>query len=51
MAKNWSDSEIDAIVRDYFVMLEHEQTGRAFSKAEHRRVLMETIERTGDEIN
>ena len=45
MAKNWSDSEIDAIVRDYFVMLEHEQTGRAFSKAEHRRVLMETIER------
>ena len=46
MAKDWSDSEIDAIVLDYFVMLEHEQKGGAFSKAEHRRVLMETIKRS-----
>lgn len=42
MAKTWSDREIDAIVRDYFVMLEHEQMGRAYSKSEHRSVLMET---------
>ena len=35
MAKTWSDREIDAIVRDYLVMLELEQTRRAFSKAEH----------------
>ena len=50
MAKNWSDREIDVIVRDYFVMLEHEQTGRAFSKTEHRRVLLETLERSKKSI-
>ena len=46
MAKNWSASEIDAIVKDYFVMLDLEQIGKAYSKAEHWRVLMETTGRT-----
>ena len=46
MAKHWSDSEIDLILNSYFVMLEHEQTGRAFSKSDHRRELMKYIERS-----
>ena len=46
MARNWSDNEIDAIIGDYFDMLGHEQAGRAFNKAEHRRALMETIGRS-----
>ena len=50
MARNWSDSEIDAIVGNYFEMLEHEQEGRAFSKAEHRRALMKTIARSEGSI-
>ena len=50
MAKIWTESEIDIIVKDYFVMLEHEQMGRAFNKAEHRRVLMETTGRTSGSI-
>ena len=51
MANIWSDSEIDAIVRDYFDMLELEQTGRAFSKTEHWRVLMEITGRTRGSIH
>ena len=46
MARNWSDYEIDAIVGDYFDMLGREQTGQSFNKAEHRRMLMETIDRS-----
>ena len=46
MAKHWSDSEIDLILNSYFVMLEHEQTGKVYSKSEHRRELMKSIERT-----
>ena len=46
MANNWSDSEIDAIVKDYFVMLKLEQTGQAYSKAERWRVLMKLTGRT-----
>ena len=50
MARNWSDSEIDAIVGNYFEMLEHEEEGRVFSKAEHRRALMKTIARSEGSI-
>ena len=50
MANTWSDSENDAIVKDYLVMLEHEQRGRAFNKAEHRRVLIEIIGRSNGSI-
>lgn len=35
----WSDSEIDAIVADYFDMLAEEFAGRDFNKSEHRRAL------------
>ena len=50
MARNWSDNEIDAIVGDYFDMLRHEQTGQVFKKAEHRRMLMDTISRSEGSI-
>ena len=50
MARNWADEEIDAIVGDYFDMLEHEQTGQAFNKAEHRRALMEVVGRSEGSI-
>ena len=50
MARIWSDDENNAIVKDYFVMLEHEQEGRAFDKSEHRRNLMVTIGRTNKSI-
>ena len=50
MAETWSDRENDAIVRDYFVMLEHEQMGQTFNKAEHRCVLMETTGRSHGSI-
>ncbi|MDE0143057.1 MAG: DUF3883 domain-containing protein [Caldilineaceae bacterium] len=50
MANAWSDSENEAIVKDYFAMLEHEQMGRPFNKAEHRRALMETTGRSHGSI-
>ena len=46
MAGNWTADEIEVIVKDYFVMLELEQKGIAFSKTEHRLDLMETIDRS-----
>ena len=50
MAKIWSDSENDAIVQDYFDMLEQEQLGQPFNKAEHRRALMEATGRSHGSI-
>ena len=50
MAKIWSESENEAIVKDYFVMLEHEQMGQPFNKAEHRRDLIEIIGRSHGSI-
>lgn len=48
--KNWSDGEIHAIVDDYFDMLRHELAGLRYNKSEHRRVLMETIDRSDGSI-
>lgn len=50
MPRNWSDPEIDAIVEDYFIMLRQEQAGRRYNKTEHRRALMETIDRSKGSI-
>ena len=50
MARVWTSTEIDAIVKDYLVMLELEQTGKAYSKTEHRHALMEKIERSKKSI-
>jgi hypothetical protein len=35
----WSDLEVDAIVADYFAMLNDEIAGTPFNKSEHRRTL------------
>ncbi len=50
MPRNWSDPEIDAIVEDYFIMLRQEQAGRRYNKTEHRRALMEAIDRSKGSI-
>lgn len=41
----WSDWEVDAIVADYFAMLAHDISGRAYNKSEHRRAVQELIGR------
>ena len=43
MAKDWSDTEVEAAVADYFHMLRLELTGHKFNKREHRRALMEQL--------
>lgn len=45
MADNWSDTEIDLIVADYFVMLADELAGKPFNKAERYRMLADVIPR------
>lgn len=41
----WTDAEDEAIVRDYFEMLQLEQRGERYNKAAHRRRLAESVER------
>ncbi|MBY0324236.1 MAG: hypothetical protein K2X72_36330 [Reyranella sp.] len=45
MAGDWTDEENDAIVADYFAMLADDVTGRSYNKAEHNRLLQDTIDR------
>lgn len=45
MAGDWSDEQNDAIVADYFSMLADDIVGRAYSKAEHNRLLQAVIGR------
>ena len=42
---DWSRTELDLIVADYFAMLKEEQAGQRYSKTEHRRALMEHLHR------
>ena len=42
----WTDDELDAIIADYFTMLDAELAGRAYVKAHHSAGLMERIGRT-----
>lgn len=44
MANNWSESEVEAAVADYFSMLRLELSGRNYNKAEHRRALIERLD-------
>ena len=48
MANNWSDSEVEAAVEDYFNMLRAELTGQKYNKTEHRRNLMEQLNNRSD---
>lgn len=43
MAKHWSESEVEAVVQDYFNMLRLELSGQKYNKAEHRRALIEQL--------
>ena len=42
----WRDHELDAIVADYFEMLEAELSGRSYVKSRHSKALMARIGRT-----
>jgi hypothetical protein len=42
----WRDDELDAIVADYFSMLDAELSGRSYVKSHHSAALMEQIGRT-----
>jgi uncharacterized protein DUF3883 len=43
---NWQDDELDAIVADYFAMLELDLSGRPYVKSRHSKALMELTGRT-----
>lgn len=45
MAGDWTDTQNDIIVADYFAMLADDILGRPYSKAEHNRDLQELIGR------
>jgi hypothetical protein len=49
-SENWSRSEVEAIVADYFDMLEREQRGKPVNKAEHNRDLQSEIGRSRSSI-
>lgn len=46
LGQPWREDELDAIVADYFEMLEAEISGRPYVKSRHSRALMERIGRT-----
>jgi hypothetical protein len=48
MANNWSQSEVEAAVEDYFNMLRLELAGRRYNKTERRRALMELLNNRSD---
>lgn len=50
MSGNWSDTEIELIVADYFAMLSDEIGGRHFNKAEHNRTLRKHVLRSPGSI-
>jgi hypothetical protein len=43
---HWQDDELDAIVADYFAMLEEDLSGRPYVKSRHSQALMTQIGRT-----
>lgn len=47
---DWSNSELDLIVADYFAMLKEEQAGQIVHKTEHRRALMKLVQRPNGSI-
>src|SRR5271165_1606915 len=46
IGKPWQDDELDAIIADYFFMLEAELSARPYMKARHSAELMQRIGRT-----
>lgn len=47
---DWTQQEVQLIVRDYFGMLELELEHRQFNKSEHRRQLLKSIKRSNSSI-
>ena len=47
---DWSDAELDLIVADYFSMLKEEALSSVYNKTEHRRSLMQMINRSNGSI-
>lgn len=45
MPEDWSQTEVEAIVSDYFVMWEKDLRGEKYNKAEHNRLLQKIISR------
>ncbi len=48
--EDWSNIEVEAIVSDYFDMLQNELRGITYNKAEHRRNLRKIINRSEGSI-
>lgn len=48
MPQNWSRSEVEALVADYFAMLEAELRGAEYSKTAHRRALAPLLSNRSD---
>lgn len=48
MANNWTEFEVEAVVRDYFQMLLSEMAGRRFNKTAHRRELKQLLNNRSD---
>ena len=44
MPRDWTELEVDLTIADYMSMLRLSQTGQDYSKAEHRRGLLERLE-------
>ena len=49
MADAWSEREIELIVSDYFEMLKTELSGQAYNKTEHRRRLINSLNKQRSE--
>ena len=49
-ATDWTDTELDLIVADYFAMLAAVLAGTGYSKTEHRAALMARIGRSNGSI-
>lgn len=50
MPSSWSLEEVEAVVADYFAMLEAELLGQKYSKAEHNRQLQNRVPRSAGSI-
>jgi Domain of unknown function (DUF3883) len=48
MSRDWSQIEVEAVVADYFAMLNKELRGEAFNKSAHRRVLLAALDNRTD---
>lgn len=48
MPRDWSSEEVEAVVSDYFGMLDLELRGIAYSKADHRRALRQLLDQRSD---